>query len=236
MSRPSVTLPRPMRVLILGGDGYLGWPTALRFSARGHEVAVVDNFSRRRWVGESGSDSLTPIADLEARIEAWRETSGKQIQQLRRLGRGRRFPRRSRRRDPARGGHPLRRAALGALLDDLARARRRDPAHQRDRQPQPALRDARPRPRLPPGQAGDDGRVRPAQHRHRGGLHRDRAQGAQGHAALPEAAGLALPLLQGPRLDQHPLRLPHLGPARDRPQPGRRLRHRDRRDRNSTSA
>jgi UDP-sulfoquinovose synthase len=68
-----------MRVLILGGDGYLGWPTALRFSARGHEVAVVDNFSRRRWVGEVGSDSLTPILDLEQRIEAWRETSGEQI-------------------------------------------------------------------------------------------------------------------------------------------------------------
>jgi UDP-sulfoquinovose synthase len=68
-----------MRVLILGGDGYLGWPTALRFSARGHEVAVVDNFSRRRWVGESGGDSLTPIGDLEQRIEAWRETSGEQI-------------------------------------------------------------------------------------------------------------------------------------------------------------
>jgi UDP-sulfoquinovose synthase len=69
-----------MRVLILGGDGYLGWPTALRFSARGHEVAVVDNFSRRRWVGDVGSDSLTPIADLDARIEVWAETSGKQIQ------------------------------------------------------------------------------------------------------------------------------------------------------------
>ncbi len=68
-----------MRVLILGGDGYLGWPTALRFSARGHEVAVVDNFSRRRWVGEGGSDSLTPIRDLEQRIEAWRESSGEQI-------------------------------------------------------------------------------------------------------------------------------------------------------------
>jgi len=68
-----------MRVLILGGDGYLGWPTALRFSAHGHQVAVVDNFSRRRWVGESGSDSLTPIGDLGQRIEAWRETSGEQI-------------------------------------------------------------------------------------------------------------------------------------------------------------
>jgi UDP-sulfoquinovose synthase len=69
-----------MRVLILGGDGYLGWPTALRFSARGHDVAVVDNFSRRRWVGDVGSDSLTPILDLDGRIEAWEETSGKQIQ------------------------------------------------------------------------------------------------------------------------------------------------------------
>ena len=151
--------------------------------------------------------------------------------QLRRLDRGRRVPRRGRRRDAPRGGRPLRPAGLGALLDGIARAGGRDPVRQRDRQPQPALRDPRPRPRLPPGQARDDGRVRAAQHRHRGGLHRDRAQGAQGHPAVPEAAGLALPLLEGPRLDQHPLRLPHLGPARDRPQPGRRLRNRDRRDR-----
>ncbi len=68
-----------MRVLILGGDGYLGWPTALRFSARGHEVAVVDNFSRRRWHSEHGSSSLTPILPLEERIAAWREVSGEQI-------------------------------------------------------------------------------------------------------------------------------------------------------------
>jgi UDP-sulfoquinovose synthase len=68
-----------MRVLILGGDGYLGWPTALQFSARGHEVSVVDNFSRRRWVRESGSESLTPISDLEARIGAWADLSGDRI-------------------------------------------------------------------------------------------------------------------------------------------------------------
>jgi UDP-sulfoquinovose synthase len=68
-----------MRVLILGGDGYLGWPTALRFSARGHEVAVVDNFARRRWHREHGTDSLTPSGELDARIEAWREISGEQI-------------------------------------------------------------------------------------------------------------------------------------------------------------
>jgi UDP-sulfoquinovose synthase len=68
-----------MRVLILGGDGYLGWPTALRFSTGGHEVSVVDNFSRRRWVRDAGSGSLTPIAELEARIDAWEQVSGKRI-------------------------------------------------------------------------------------------------------------------------------------------------------------
>jgi UDP-sulfoquinovose synthase len=68
-----------MRVLILGGDGYLGWPTALRFSARGNEVAVVDNFSRRRWHREHGTGSLTPIRELDERIDAWREVSGEQI-------------------------------------------------------------------------------------------------------------------------------------------------------------
>jgi UDP-sulfoquinovose synthase len=69
-----------MRVLVLGGDGYLGWPTALRFSDRGHEVAVVDNFSRRRWHLQQSTDSLTPILTLEERIDAWREVSGNEIE------------------------------------------------------------------------------------------------------------------------------------------------------------
>jgi UDP-sulfoquinovose synthase len=68
-----------MRVLILGGDGYLGWPTAMRFSSKGHDVTVVDNFARRRWVEKGGSDSLTPIASLDERIAAWKEVSGKEI-------------------------------------------------------------------------------------------------------------------------------------------------------------
>jgi UDP-sulfoquinovose synthase len=68
-----------MRILVLGGDGYLGWPTAMRFSARGHEVFVVDNFSRRRWHHEQSTDSLTPIRPLAERIEAWREHSGREI-------------------------------------------------------------------------------------------------------------------------------------------------------------
>jgi UDP-sulfoquinovose synthase len=68
-----------MRVLILGGDGYLGWPTAMRFSARGHDVSVVDNFSRRRWHIQNSTDSLTPIASLADRVDAWREVSGNEI-------------------------------------------------------------------------------------------------------------------------------------------------------------
>ena len=68
-----------MRILILGGDGYLGWPTAMRFSARGHDVSIVDNFSRRRWHTELSTDSLTPIRSLADRIEAWRAVSGNEI-------------------------------------------------------------------------------------------------------------------------------------------------------------
>jgi UDP-sulfoquinovose synthase len=68
-----------MRILVLGGDGYLGWPTALRFSARGHEVVIVDSFARRRWHLERGTDSLTPIASLPDRLDAWRELSGREI-------------------------------------------------------------------------------------------------------------------------------------------------------------
>ena len=69
-----------MRVLILGGDGFCGWPTALHLSAGGWDVAVVDNQSRRRIDDELGAGSLTPIADLETRLTAWREVSGRTIE------------------------------------------------------------------------------------------------------------------------------------------------------------
>jgi UDP-sulfoquinovose synthase len=68
-----------MHILVLGGDGYLGWPTALHLSALGHDVAVGDNFARRGYDEEMGVDSLVPIATLEDRIAAWREISGKLI-------------------------------------------------------------------------------------------------------------------------------------------------------------
>lgn len=70
-----------MRVIILGGDGYCGWPMALRLSRRGFDVAIVDNFSRRRIDDELGIKSLIPIMPLSERTAAWSETGGASIAQ-----------------------------------------------------------------------------------------------------------------------------------------------------------
>jgi UDP-sulfoquinovose synthase len=68
------------RILILGGDGYLGWPTAMAFSATGHRVAVIDNFAKRQWELEIGTRPLFPIPTLQERIRAWREVSERDIE------------------------------------------------------------------------------------------------------------------------------------------------------------
>ena len=68
-----------MRTLILGGDGYLGWPTALHLSDRGHEVAIGDNFVRRQYDHEMGVESLVPIEPLHTRTRAWHEHTGRSI-------------------------------------------------------------------------------------------------------------------------------------------------------------
>ncbi len=67
------------RILILGGDGFCGWPTALHLSARGHEVAIVDNLSRRAIDDELETTSLTPISPIGARLTAWQEVTGRKI-------------------------------------------------------------------------------------------------------------------------------------------------------------
>ena len=68
-----------MKILVLGGDGYLGWPAALHLSAQGHEVAVNDNFARRGYDVEMGVESLIPICTLEERLAAWGEVGGEPI-------------------------------------------------------------------------------------------------------------------------------------------------------------
>jgi UDP-sulfoquinovose synthase len=73
---------RTVRILVLGGDGYLGWPTALHLSDRGHDVAVLDNFARRSYDDEMGVRSLVPIEPLQRRAQVWQELSGKRIDVL----------------------------------------------------------------------------------------------------------------------------------------------------------
>jgi len=69
-----------MKILVLGGDGYCGWPTSLHLSDAGHEVVIVDNCVRRQIDHELKAQSLTPIADPKQRVWAWQEVSGQTIE------------------------------------------------------------------------------------------------------------------------------------------------------------
>ncbi len=69
-----------MKIGVLGGDGYCGWATALYLSAKGHSVALIDNFARRQWDYELGVQTLTPIRPLAERLRVWQELTGKSIQ------------------------------------------------------------------------------------------------------------------------------------------------------------
>jgi len=69
-----------MKVLILGGDGYMGWPTAMYLSSHGHDVAVLDNFAKRRWELELNVEPLIPIHTLHDRVSAWRDVTRRHIE------------------------------------------------------------------------------------------------------------------------------------------------------------
>src|SRR5688572_9214081 len=66
-------------IIVLGGDGFCGWPTSLRLSNDGYDVTIVDNLSRRKIDIELGSQSLTPIETIENRLQTWKELTGKTI-------------------------------------------------------------------------------------------------------------------------------------------------------------
>jgi len=68
-----------MRVLILGGDGYLGWPTAMHFAKAGHEVWAVDNYLRRTMALETSSEALMPNPNLNERARIFREIANLDI-------------------------------------------------------------------------------------------------------------------------------------------------------------
>src|SRR3990172_9634078 len=69
----------PMRIVILGGDGFCGWPTALHLSNLGHEIVIADNLSRRNIDNELETSSLTPICAMGERLQAWAAVSGRRI-------------------------------------------------------------------------------------------------------------------------------------------------------------
>lgn len=69
-----------MRILVLGGDGYCGWPTALYLSSRGNDIAIADNFHRRSWDHELGAQTLTPIRPLTERLRTWQRRTGRTIE------------------------------------------------------------------------------------------------------------------------------------------------------------
>ncbi|MFW5832829.1 MAG: NAD-dependent epimerase/dehydratase family protein [Pseudomonadota bacterium] len=68
-----------MRIAVLGGDGFVGWPTALHLSAKGHEVVIVDSLVRRQIDGELDVQSLTPITSPKERRDVWAEVTGRHI-------------------------------------------------------------------------------------------------------------------------------------------------------------
>jgi UDP-sulfoquinovose synthase len=68
-----------VRILVLGGDGYLGWPTAMYLSARDHQVGVLDNFSKRKWEYQLNAEPLIPVAALRDRIHAWKEITARRM-------------------------------------------------------------------------------------------------------------------------------------------------------------
>ena len=68
------------KIVILGGDGFCGWPTALYLSQQGYEVIIVDNLSRRNIDNELETNSLTPISPMSVRLQAWQEVAGNSIQ------------------------------------------------------------------------------------------------------------------------------------------------------------
>lgn len=68
------------RVLIVGGDGYCGWASALHLSSLGYDVAILDNLIRRHWDATHGIETLTPIASIERRVAAWKQLTGRTIE------------------------------------------------------------------------------------------------------------------------------------------------------------
>jgi UDP-sulfoquinovose synthase len=156
-----------VRVLVLGGDGYRGWTTALHLSRAGYDVAVADNFARRGYDLEMGVDSLVPIASLHRRVECWEEVSGKRLELY--VGDLTEEAFVNEMVGSFRPDAVVHFAEQRALLHGRPQTRRLHASQQRRRHAERALRDCGHRSVHPPGEARHDGGIRHAEHRYRGG-------------------------------------------------------------------
>ena len=222
-----------MKIAVLGGDGFVGWPTALHLSDLGHEIHIVDNLSRR-WIDtELGVQSLTPM-DLDPGAHphlAPGERPPHPLPPARPRPRLR-DPEVLARRAPPGGDHPLRRAARRALFDEDRPPQGLHRQQQRQRHPQPLVRAGGNRPRRPSPPPRHHGRLRLFHGRRRhprrlpAGRHRDpRRRGQAPGDPLPDPPRLDLPHDQEPRSDPLPVLRPERRPPDHRPAPGHRLGH-----------
>ena len=106
-----------MKIAVLGGDGFVGWPTSLHLSDQGHDVHIIDNLSRR-WIDtELGVQSLTPMDSIQERTRIWHQETGRRIHfHLIDLARDYELLKGWLAREPPRRYHPFRRAARRALI------------------------------------------------------------------------------------------------------------------------
>ena len=200
-----------MNITVLGGDGYCGWATALYLSKQGHRVSIVDNFARRQWDHELGVETLTPIRPLTERLRAWTRRTGLEIATF--------------------VGDITDHDFLLSVIDEAApdavvhfAEQRAAPYSMIDRKHAVftqvnnvvgtlnllfALRELAPDCHLV--KLGTMGEYGTPNIDIEEGYITIEHNGRTRHAAVPEAAGLVLPPVQGPRQPQHHVRLPDLG-------------------------
>src|ERR1035437_3839397 len=217
-----------LTVLVLGADGYIGWPMAMHLSRLGHQVVAVDNLARRRWDREGGTYSLLPIKSMPQRVRRWQQLTGNRIDWRRADLTD--FP------------------AVDRLFEEFEpeavvhfAEQRSAPFSMVDREHAVftqvnnvagtlnllfAIRDRAPDCHLIKlGTMGEYGT--PNIDIEEGYLDIEH-NGRRDRLPFPKVAGQLLPSLQGARQRQHPLRLPGLGDQGHRPQSGGGLWGRDR--------
>ena len=218
------------KVMVIGGDGYCGWATALHLSNRGYEVAIVDNMCRRTFDDQLGFNSLTPIKGIHERVRKWEEVSGNKIELF--VGdicdyeflsaSFQAF-------EPTPAVHfGEQRSAPYSMMDRTRAVFTQTNNVMGSINLMYAIKEYAPECHLI--KLGTMGEYGTPNIDIEEGYITDRAQRAHGHAPVPQAGQLVLPPLQVPRLREHADVHQDVEDEDDGPEPGRGVRRRDRGD------